>query len=244
MRKIIFMLLVLLSVFAIVSCDAVNEYFELPDTITVDGVEYKRAYIGHLYEESHNFSDIKTVKIKNKTYTGYFDTKYKFFVANDLDAEPNIYFESSHYSEAFSYYNNPENYKYICHVGNVYGGDQYIISDIDIEMFDKLLEFSKKNYYNPLTSFNNEEGLEIMAFDSSSKWDTDEIRFYKESKDGAFSTSRGFDLKLRDNKLYLLYAYDFEDEANPVMKLRPIPADIGNYFISLISQNEIIIPIP
>ncbi len=244
MKKIVFTLLIILSCFAIVSCDALDKYFELPDTITVDGVEYKRAYIGHLYEKSYNFSDIKTVKIKNKTYTGYFDKKYKFFVASDLDAKPNIYFESSHYSEAVSYYDNSENYKYICHVGNVYGGDQYTISDIDVEMFDKLLEFSKKNAYNPLTSFNNEDGLEIVAFDSSSKWTTDEIRFYKESNDGAFNTSMGFDLKLRENKLYLLYAYDFEDEANPVMKLRAIPSDISNYFISLINQNEIIIPIP
>ena len=151
MKKIVFTLLIILSCFAITSCDALEEQVELPEIITVDGVEYRKAYTAYLFQEEHNFSDVETVKIKNKTYIGYFDKKYKFFVANDADAEPNIYFESSHYSEAFSYYINPENYNYICHIGNVYGGDKYTISDIDAEMFEKLQVFSQKNDYNPLT---------------------------------------------------------------------------------------------
>ena len=64
----------------------------------------------------------------------------------------------------------------------------------------------------------------------------DEIHFYKESKDGAFSTSQGYTFILHENNLYSLYQYDFGDDEKPVMLVRDVPTEISDYFCTLLNE--------
>ena len=131
------------------------------------------------------------------------------------------------------------NLKFFCLFGNVHDENKQKIieiEEIDIDMFNSLLEYSIENNYNPLTSFNNEEGLKSVPIPDPDNWVSDEIHLYKESKDGAFTTSRGYIFKLIDNQLYLLYRYDFRNDESPAMILRDIPKDISDYFCSLVKK--------
>ena len=124
-------------------------------------------------------------------------------------------------------------------MGNIHDeNDQQInhLENIDHSIFDFLLEFSNDNEYNPFTSFNNEEGLIKIPIANSDDWMANEIHFYKESIDGAFSTSQGYTFILHENNLYLLYQYDFGDDEKPVMLVRDVPTEISDYFCTLLNE--------
>ena len=143
------------------------------------------------------------------------------------------------FEDAVSYYKNAENFKFFCLLGNIHDeNDQQIleIKEIDSLMLDQLLEFSKDNDYNPFTSFYKEEGIITVSMPDPNDWMADEIHFYKESKDGAFSTSKAYTFILYEDKLCFLYQYDFTDEKSPVMLIRYVPTEIGDYFCSLLEN--------
>ena len=176
---------------------------------------------------------------KGENYYKYQLTDFDCYIAYDNDAEPNVYFESNQFGEAVSYYNNEENFDFYCLLGNIHDeSEQQIIEieDIDSLIFNQLLEFSKNNDYNPFTSFNDEDGLKKIPISNPDDWMADEIHFYKESKDGAFMTSKGYTFVLHENKLCLLYQYDFIDDESPVMLVKDIPSEISNYFCSLLGE--------
>ena len=75
-----------------------------------------------------------------------------------------------------------------------------------------------------------------MPIPHPNNWTDDEIHFYKESKDGAFSTSKGYTFIMVDDRLCLLYQYDFGDENNPIILVREIPEDLSEYFCTLLKE--------
>ena len=86
----------------------------------------------------------------------------------------------------------------------------------------------------------NELHLKKVPITNPDDWMADEIHFYKESKDGAFTTSRAYTFIIYENKLCFLYQYDFRDEDAPVMAIRDIPKELSNYFLSLLYQQKMI----
>ncbi len=235
MRKHINFILILVLILCCSSCAA---NLAKPDIITINGKEYKKAFVGELYPFDESLSD-DGVKVSGNFYYKYSETPYDCYIAYDRNAEPNIYFAKEKFDEVVSYYNDPNNFKFSCLIGNIHDeNDQQIINlgNLDHSIFNSLLEFSKSNDYNPFTSFNNEEGLKRVPVTDPGDWTADEIHFYKESKDGAFSTSQGFTFILYENKLHLLYQYDFSDDETPVMLVKDIPSEIGDYFCTLLKE--------
>ena len=234
MKKICF----ILSLILILCCCSCTINFSKPDTVTIEEKEYKKAFIGELYPIEDVVSS-EGIKISGNSYYKFFKTQYDCYIAYDRNAEPNVYFSSEQFDEAFSFYNDASNFNFFCLLGNIHDeNDQKIleIQEIDSLMFNRLLEYSAKNDYNPFTSFNNEDGIKKVPIPHPNNWTDDEIHFYKESKDGAFGTSKGYTFIMVDDRLCLLYQYDFGDENNPIMLVREIPEDLSEYFCTLLKE--------
>ena len=234
MKKICF----ILSLILILCCCSCKINFNKPDTVTIEGKEYKKAFIGELYPIEDVVSS-EGIKISGNSYYKFFKPQYDCYIAYDRNAEPNVYFSSEQFDEAFSFYNDASNFNFFCLLGNIHDEkDQKIleIQEIDSLMFNSLLEYSAKNDYNPFTSFNNEDGIKKVPIPHPNNWTDDEIHFYKESKDGAFSTSQGYTFVMVDDRICLLYQYDFGDENNPIMLVREIPEDLSEYFCTLLKE--------
>ncbi len=235
MKKHIFFVLSLILVLCFSSC-ALN--LDKPDIVTIQGKEYKKAFVGELYPfDEFVFND--SVKVSGELYYKYSQTPYDCYIAYDRNAEPNVYFAKDKFDEVMLYYSDSNNFKFFCLTGNIHDeNDQQVfnLEDINYEMFHSLLEFSKVNDYNPFTSFNNEEGLIKIPIADPDDWMVDEIHFYKESKDGAFTTLKAYTFILHENKLYFLYQYDFSDDEAPVMLVRDVPSEAGDYFCALLKD--------
>ena len=235
MKKYIMLFLSLILVLCLSSC-TLN--LDTPDTVTLDGKEYKKAFVGELYPLDEVVSN-DGVRASRKVYYKYSQTPYDCYIVYDRNAEPNVYFEAGKFDEAKLYYGNSNNFNFFCLMGNIHDeNDQQInhLENIDHSIFDSLLEFSNDNEYNPFTSFNSEEGLIKIPIANPDDWMADEIHFYKESKDGAFSTSQGYTFILHENNLYLLYQYDFGDDEKPVMLVRDVSTEISDYFCTLLNE--------
>lgn len=235
-------ILIILSVMLILNSASCTLKKDLPVNITIEGKEYQRSFIGELYPLDTSFPDAddkEGIRISGEYYYKYQLTDFDCYIAYDNNAEPNVYFESGRFEDAVSYYRNAENFKFFCLLGNIHDeNDQQIleIKEIDSLMLDQLLEFSKDNDYNPFTSFNKEEGITNVSIPDPNDWMADEIHFYKESKDGAFSTLKAYTFILYEDKLCFLYQYDFTDEKSPVMLIRYVPTEISDYFCSLLEN--------
>ena len=235
MKKRIFFIPLLILVLCFSSC-SLN--LDKPDTVTIEGKEYKKAFVGELYPFDEFDSD-DGVTVSGNLYCKYSQTAYDCYIAYDRNAEPNVYFSSEQFDEAFSFYNDASNFNFFCLLGNIHDEkDQKIleIQEIDSLMFNSLLEYSAKNDYNTFASFNNEDGIKKVPIPHPNNWTDDEIHFYKESKDGAFSTSKGYTFIMVDDRICLLYQYDFGDENNPIMLVREIPEDMSEYFCTLLKE--------
>lgn len=239
MKKYIILILSLILILCSVSCTAKKD---LPDTVTIEDEEYRKTFIGRLYPTDASFPDAddgEGTRLYGEYYYKYLLTDFDCYIAHDKNAEPNVYFSSEQVDEAFSFYNDANNFNFFCLIGNIHDENEqqiYEIHEINSLMFDSLLEFAEKNDYDPLTSFNNEENLKNVPIPNPDDWMADEIHFYKESRDGAFTTSRAYTFILHENSLYLLYQYDFSDDKMPVMLIRDIPEEISNYFESLLDN--------
>ena len=235
-------ILVILSVILILNSASCTLKKDLPVNIIIEGKEYQRSFIGELYPLDTGFPDAddkEGIRISGEYYYKYQLTDFDCYIAYDNNAEPNVYFESGRFEDAVSYYRNAENFKFFCLLGNIHDeNDQQILEIKEIEslMLDQLLEFSKDNDYNPFTSFNKEEGITTVSIPDPNDWMADEIHFYKESKDGAFSTLKAYTFILYEDKLCFLYQYDFTDEKSPVMLIRYVPTEISDYFCSLLEN--------
>lgn len=209
---------------------------EPPKSVTIEGQEYKRAFVGDLYpiNEDYTFAS-DSLKISGVSYHKYLEAPYEIYIAYDGNGEPNIYFESEKFSEAVAYYKDAENFNFYCLLGNVHDEDDqqvFLLEEIDCRMFDSLIEFSKENDYNPFASFSDEKSLREVPIENPDNWIDDEIHFYKESKDGSLGTMK-YTFVVHENKLCLLYQYDFSNEDAPVMSIQDVPEELSDYFLSL-----------
>lgn len=243
MKKYLFFVFAVMLVLFSTSCE-LNK--ALPDTVTIENKEYKKAFLGELYPLDRSFPDgdnEEGIRNSGEYYYKYPLTDFDCYIAYDNNAEPNIYFDSEQFDEAFSFYSDGNNFKFFCLMGNIHDeNDQkiYEIQEVNPTMLKSLLEFAAENEYNPFTSFNNEDGLKKVPISDPNDWMADEIHFYQESKDGAFSTLKAYTFILYENNLCFLYRYDFTDEKSPVMLIRDVPADISDYFCALLKnlQNQ------
>lgn len=233
-RKIL--ILAALAIYILLTFAACNS---MPDEVIIDGESYKLAFTARLYPVDMSFMDQTGIKVSGNRFHYYPGSAYDCYVSYDNNGEPNIYFKESEFDDALAYYTDSENFTYYCALGNFHDTEEcttHTIEDINTELFEKLLTFSHEKDYNPFALFKNEKDLKKVPVADPDNWTSEEIRFYKESKDGFFSSFQGHIYILLDGKLALLYYYDFGNEDEPVMLIREIPSELSDPDI-LINQD-------
>lgn len=210
------------------------------NVVTIKGEEYKLAFVDELYPMYEELVSNKEIWALGKKCYEYIKPQFGCYIAYDLKAEPNIYFKSEQFDEALEFYSNGDNYNFFCLRGNIFDEERqqiFELHDIDLKMFDELISFASEKEYNPLTSFDNKDGIISFPINQNSKV-VNEIHFYKESKDGAFTTSKGYTFLVRGDKMYLLYYYDYANDSKPVAKVRTLPTELSDYFYNLLKEIE------
>lgn len=230
--------LILVAVAIIICSTACSHKRELPDTVVINENEYRRAFVNELYPAKEGFPSSADAKIEGVSFYNYTaDASFDTYIAYDGSAKPNVYFLSEQYDSALSFYNDAENYRFFCIVGNIHDEndqEKFEIEMMGVSMFERFLEFSKENDNDPFSSSNNEDGLIKIQLDEPEKRTDNEVHLYKESRDAAFKTSTAYSFVKVEDKLYYFYQYDYSDTEKPVMLVKELPEDINNYFYGLL----------
>ena len=117
MKKYIILFFSLILVLCFSSCSLISD---LPDTVTIDEKEYTRAFISEFFPVSKSLVNNNGVRVSGHIYYEYSNTPFDCYIAYGNDGFPNVYFESSAFNEAFSYYTDLNNLKFFCLFGNVH----------------------------------------------------------------------------------------------------------------------------
>ena len=230
------LLSILLSLVLAVACVSCGKLKPLPDTVKIDGKEYQRAFSDTMFPCDDSMrSDAK--KISGRSYYMYSATPYDCRIVYDNNGKPNVYFCEDQFKDATAFYSYPGNFDFYCIFGNLFDikeQQKYLIDEIDTSMFEQLIAFAEANSYDPLSIFHDTKGLKTIVLQDSEHWMEDKCHIFKESRDGAFCTSKGFSFFAIENQLCLLYYYDFANEEAPKMLYRIVPKEISDYFISIL----------
>lgn len=199
---------------------------------------YKTGFYGTLFpnvftyeEKTMQIGDIYLRQIQHEGFPLYHAETGPY-------VEGTIYCEEGDYDEALAYYQDPQNYSYHCTLG--VDSDTTVettveLAQVDVDQFEALLNFAAQASYDPFDSDHNSkvETVELPMPD-----DTKDTRlvFYKESVDQLFVSSTGDAYYVIDGSLYLVYRYDFGHGEYEKLIAVKVPEDIGDYFVSLMSN--------
>ena len=110
MKKYALLCFVLLAILHLSSCNRKN----LPDTVQIENLDYKRAFTATLFpiDDIDNDGIKKPLGTLGPSFYRYQSTRFDCYIAYDLYAQPNLYFASEQYDEAVSYYQSGDNFDY------------------------------------------------------------------------------------------------------------------------------------
>lgn len=232
--KRLLILFSLLLVVVTVSC-GVDE--ELPETVVIGGVEYRRAYTYEFFPDAEIVDNGKTQRIDGISFHGSNSSDYGYYVAYDDMAQPNIYFKSEEFEAAKNFYSAPENFRYYCMVGLLTDDTEqqiFELYDVDCAILDELLVFAHDKGYNPFDTSDYYDFVKRIPDPDPDEW-FESIHFYKVPKNGEFVSYQPM-FRIINGKLVLLNRIDFEDDDNPVLEVVELPDKLEQYFKQIYSE--------
>lgn len=237
MEKIIsFIVSIIMSVVSLLFPAVETDEYE---TVKIDGVTYQNSFVAdnmhlkgeyNLYKEKPVYSKyVFTVAL------GYLDNYYQIednwiYRGEDtswsVDIKEELFCPVDEWESLHTYYEdgNNYNYHYEVQIDNGYF-TKCDVQNADIKKFDEIIQFSVDNEYGS-TSQNK---AEIVTFPNIS---TPVIRFYKESKDGLFTTHTMRFVIYEGN----LYFHRFDNMAEDKMEVSVLPDELEAYFTSLLKS--------
>lgn len=225
--------IVLLSIMLLLSgCSLAPEE---PELLQIDGKSYKTGFYGTLYPHEYPLTEY-TLQSDELTLVRIDHDIFELYHA-DVGSylSGTIYCEESQYEQALAYYTDPANYTFFCDLGvNMADGTRaqtVELSNVDTAIFDALLNFADKSYYDPFDSRHNSkvETVELPMPDNTV--DTRMV-FYKKSNDSLFCSTKGNDYYIIDNSLYMVYQYDHGHGEYEKLIAVKVPEDISTYFVA------------
>ena len=229
MKKIVFALLSLL--FFLTSCvDITRLTIEVK---TKDGA-YRSGFYDDLYviePEVHK----KAFKYGDRQFYYLPSERFELRMTYENPADATAFCAAEQWEEAKDFYSKDENFDFYCLRGNVFDLENskiFSVPDMDCEKFNMLYDFSERNGYDPFGAEN--KNTKRIANDAHRK--NCEIIFYKESKDGVFTSFKGHNYHLIDGKLVLLYYYDANHGEKEELVYVEVPRDIAAYFEELLEN--------
>jgi hypothetical protein len=208
----------------------------VPNTVKIDGVTYRNGFYGNMWTTENLTTDKDTFKVGSNEF---FQTNNMQFNCMISDIGPNgceVYCAEKQWEQAHKYYQAGKNFVYYCKIGNPQDDsttDIHTISNADTNKFDKLIDFADSHNYDPVFNPNQKEKTQRITVPDGNS--STELTFYKESKDGFFTSCRGNTYYVIGSKLFLLYYYDCSKEPQEMLVVN-IPTDLGQYFVKLASK--------
>jgi hypothetical protein len=203
----------------------------IPNTVTIEGTTYRNGFYEGLYPINFTYSADRI-----KVGSNYFRRiKYEKFecvkFSDDGTVTDIIYCAEGQWEQAHTYYADRDNFVYYCKIGreNIYRDSLIeIIQDIEHEMFDKLMVFADENSYNP---FNPNKIIITHRLTFPNNDDSPELTLYRESNDGYFTSPKENKFYVVNNKLLLVYFYDYSHGEYEEIVTVDVPDELGKYFI-------------
>lgn len=149
-----------------------------------------------------------------------------------------VYCAESQLAEAKAYFT--DRLAWTCYYGHGTDMADRTVSAVawaSTEQFDELIKFCRENSYQPFAGARNRSVRKVEF--PMPEGPVNEIVFYKESNDGYFCSNKNDALILRDGKLHLVYAYDFDrqhDGAGAKIQAVPLPEELQAHFLSIIRR--------
>lgn len=216
------------------SCNILNA---VPNTVKIDGVTYRNGFYGNMWTTQNLALENGTYKVGPNKFYRVNNKQFNWMLG---DVGPNgseVYCDESQWEQAHKYYTDDKNFVYYCKMGNPQDDsntDIHTISNADTAKFDKLIDFADKHNYDPVFKPNQKEKTQRLTVPDENT--STELTFYKESKDGFFTSCKGYTYYIIGNKLLLLYYYDYSNNKQDEMLVVDIPDDLGQYFVKLAAQ--------
>lgn len=230
MKKFLLAFFCLLSLMGLTSCR-----FYVPDSVSVDGVVYRNGFYGALWPCNLTYEDdvfqAGATEFRRVT-CGNFNWIHS---TAGTTANGVLYCAEDQWEEARAYYSNADNFVYYCKIGAKGSGSEPVItavSALDPEKFDALLTFAEKNSYDP---FGSNQKAETRRLPVPDERESPQISFYRESKDGFFTSFKGDKFHVINGELWLVFYYDYGHGEYEELVAVAVPDELGQYFITFLA---------
>jgi hypothetical protein len=203
----------------------------VPNEVLIEGVTYRNGFYSNLWPlnitytgDSYKVGENEFYRVKCEQFD-WVHSKIGGTTAGML------YCKDVQWENARAYYADSKNFQYYCLVGNKHDVNNQVIvtlTDVEPSKFDELLNFANENDYNP---FGSNKGIKTRRFPIFSRNVSEELTFYKASKDGIFESYQGSSFLVVDGKLFLVFKLDYGHEE---LEAVDVEDELGQYFIGII----------
>jgi len=231
MKKFIFVLLAI-CVF-LTSCGNISSV--TIEVETESGV-YRNGFYGDLYVIDPKTPE-KAFKYGKQQFYYLPNENFDLRITYENPAVATAFCHVEQWEEAKDFYSENENFDFYCLRGNVHdpkNSEIFSIPDMDYEKFNMLYDFAEAKGYDPFGA-ENINAKRIINYEHRGNC---EIIFYKESKDGVFTSFKGHKYHLLGGKLVLVYYYDANHGEKNELVYIEVPRDIAAYFEELLKGLE------
>ncbi len=224
---------ILIAMFAVLSTLTLSACSSEPNKVIIDGITYRNGFYGDLWPDNISLKG-DPIKVGNVEFHHVDCEKFDWVHSAIGDKTAGVLFCSeSQWKEAYKYYADSDNFIYYCSIGDGYVDRDPIIAsipDIDSEKFNELMAFSEKNRYDP---FDSDKKVKTRHLPIPDRDEAPSFIFYRDSKDGFFTSYQGYKYHVVDGKLLLVYFYDYGFGEYEELVAVDVPDELGEYFIEL-----------
>lgn len=233
---VIMLLTAVLASFGLTGCSAIPDE---PEKLSIGTETYVTGFYGDLFPHKFDYAEEQGQAGEQEYRRIDYDGFDLIHTSSGLYSEGTIYCNERQLEEARSYYSDPDNYCYFCRVGVEKEGSSPLLidlEDVDTKMFDALIGFAEENGYQPFASGQNEK-VKMVEMPMPDETKSPVLIFYKESKDGMFTSGKGVKFHIIDGALMLVYYYDYgHGEYEKLVAVRT-PDEISNYMVDFLEAN-------
>ncbi|MCI8496993.1 MAG: hypothetical protein HFE85_01915 [Clostridiales bacterium] len=222
----------ILAFLMLLSMSACGLLYLPPKSVEIDGVVYRNGFYGDLYPLRVPFTEEPYTVGKQSFYRVNFQP---FDLIRYGIEGPILYCAEAQWEQAKSYYLDNSHFVFYMKIGGQFDDDAVLteLADVDLDKFDQLMEFAKLHSYDPFAAGKSPELRELPIQEDN----IGEIRFFKQSKDGLFTSDQSYTFRIYDQELVLIYVYDYGHGEYEAMQAVDLPVELSEYFMAIIRQN-------
>lgn len=209
-----------------------------PYTIEINGVTYQNGFV----PQDMHFTKEYDVDKENPLYSkfalpetiNYYRFEDNWIIRHEsttwaTNVQDVLYCPIGEWEELHAYYADPNNYHYYFKIQLDFGNlTTYEIPNVDMEMFERIIQFDEDNSYGTNSS-NKAETIKLPISHA------DNVRFQKESKDGLFY-NHTTEFTIYEGRVYY---YRYSNMATGQDEVAVLPKEMEDYIISLLKTTDL-----